>query len=259
MLMSSNRKDGEQKIILKYEPTQDGIMAWMEFLKDYDNKGSEEVRASKLESLVSIKYNHKHPGGFLKYIDTLQANLNELAILLPSQYSEDRKQRTLYQNIKEVKTLTHLIQSCKDRNLTYQEAATYLRIHGAELDQEEQESRKTNQVEQEVEKTYLSYDETREIFTSMVEVHGARRAFQVLNRAPKFREQLSIHPKIWKRLSEEIQNEIKKVRDSVREEGRSKQSKNSPPKSLPPQYGLNKSTNNTTKENDGAERLAAMI
>ena len=55
MLMSSNRKDGEQKIILKYEPTQDGIMAWMEFLKDYDNNGSEEARASKLESLVSIK------------------------------------------------------------------------------------------------------------------------------------------------------------------------------------------------------------
>ena len=85
------------------------------------------------------------------------------------------------------------------------------------------------------------------------------RAFQVLNRAPKFREQLSIHPKIWKRLSEEIQNKIKKVRDSVREEGRSEQPKNSPPKAIPPQYNLNKSTNNTTKEIDGAERLTAMI
>ena len=64
---------------------------------------------------------------------------------------------------------------------------------------------------------------------------------------------------IWKRHSEEIQNKIKKVRDSVREEGRSEQPKNSPPKAIPPQYGLNKSTNNTTKENEGAERLAAMI
>lgn len=93
----------------------------------------------------------------------------------------------------------------------------------------------------------------------MVEVHGARRAFQVLNRAPKFREQLGIHPEIWKRLSEEVQNKIKKARDSIREEGRSEQPNNSPPKAIPPQYGLNKSANNTTKENEGAERLAAMI
>ena len=50
-----------------------------------------------------------------------------------------------------------------------------------------------------------------------------------------------------------------KLRDSVREEGRSEQPKNSPPKAIPPQYGLNKSTKNTTKENDGSERLAAMI
>ena len=69
---------------------QDGIAAWIEFLRDYDNNGSEEVRASKLEALVAVKYTYKYPGGFLKYIDTLQANLNELAILLPTQYSEDR-------------------------------------------------------------------------------------------------------------------------------------------------------------------------
>src|SRR5687768_8856548 len=128
VLVSSNRKDGERKILLKYKPTQDGIAAWIKFLRDYDNNGSEEVRASKLEGLISIKYSYKYPGGFLKYIDTLQANLNELDILLPGQYPEDRKKRTLYQNIKDAKTLTHLIQSCKDRNLSYQEAATYLKI-----------------------------------------------------------------------------------------------------------------------------------
>ena len=136
MLVSSNRKDGEQKILLKYEHNQDGIAAWIEFLRDYDNNGSEEVRASKLEALVAVKYTYKYPGGFLKYIDTLQANLNELDILLPGQYTESRKKRTLYQNIKDAKTLTHLIQSCKDRDLSYQEAATYLRIYGAELDAE---------------------------------------------------------------------------------------------------------------------------
>ena len=56
MLLSSNRKDGEQKSILKYETSQDGIAAWIEFLKDYDNNGSEEVKAIKLENMVSAKY-----------------------------------------------------------------------------------------------------------------------------------------------------------------------------------------------------------
>ena len=96
VLVSSNRKDGEQKILLKYKPTQDGIAAWIEFLRDYDNNGSEEVRASKLEGLISIKYSYKYPGGFLKYIYTLQSNLNELDILLPGHYLEDRKKIALY-------------------------------------------------------------------------------------------------------------------------------------------------------------------
>ncbi|HEY9710892.1 MAG TPA: hypothetical protein V6D48_21980, partial [Oculatellaceae cyanobacterium] len=43
MLLSSNRKDGERKIILKYDKSQDGIAAWIEFLRDYDNNGSEEI------------------------------------------------------------------------------------------------------------------------------------------------------------------------------------------------------------------------
>src|SRR5688500_14471737 len=44
MLLSSNRNDGEQKIMLKYEANQDGTAAWIEFLREYDNNGSEEVR-----------------------------------------------------------------------------------------------------------------------------------------------------------------------------------------------------------------------
>src|SRR5688572_28816912 len=38
VLVSSNRYDGEQKILLKYEMTQE-IAAWIEFLKDYDHNG----------------------------------------------------------------------------------------------------------------------------------------------------------------------------------------------------------------------------
>ena len=125
-------------------------------------------------------------------------------ILLSGQYPEDRKKRTLYQNIKDARTLTHLIQSCKDRNLSYQEAATYLKIYGAKLDVKEQEPRKVNQVEKEVEKKHLSYEETREVYIVMSGEHGSKRAYQVFHRAPRFRKLLNLHPKIWKRLSEDI-------------------------------------------------------
>ena len=67
MLVSSNKKDGEREFILKYEASQDGIMAWIEFLRDYDNNGSEEVRMNKLESLINVRYHSRYPGEFLNY------------------------------------------------------------------------------------------------------------------------------------------------------------------------------------------------
>ena len=194
MLMSSNKKDGERKFLFKYEYSQDGIMAWIEFLRDYDSNGFEEVRANKLESLIYTKNSYRFPGGFLKYVDTLQANLNELDILIPGQYSNDHKKRILFKNLKNAKGLTHLIQSCKDRNMTYQEASTYLRIHGAELDEEEQDPRKTNQVEKE--DKYLSYEEMKEVYKTMAEEQVPRRAFKVLDSSPKFRESMHINPLI---------------------------------------------------------------
>ena len=36
MLVSSNRKDGEKKNLLKYQGTADGICTWIDFLNDYE-------------------------------------------------------------------------------------------------------------------------------------------------------------------------------------------------------------------------------
>lgn len=254
MLLSSNRNDGEQKIIFKYETSQDGIAAWIEFLRDYDNNGSEEARASKLENMVSTKYNHKCPGGLLKYIDTLQANLIELDTLLPDQYPESRKRRILFKNLNGVKSLMHLVQGCKDRDLSYQEAATYLRIYGAELDEDDQDSRMSNQAEKEGEKKYLSYEETRELFTLMTEEQGARRAFEVLTNGPKFRESVNIHPRIWKRLSEEIKIEI----GSIRTQRNVEDSREQPKTQVLSHYGPNRDANRTVKWDDRADRMAAV-
>ena len=136
MLVSSNKKDGEKKFILKYDVSQDGIMAWTEFLRGYDNKKLEEVRMNKLKSLINIKYHSRYPGGFFKYIDTLQAHPNKLDILLPGQYGDEQKKRILFRSIKGDRNLRFLIQLCKDQRMSYQKAATYLRVHGAKLDKE---------------------------------------------------------------------------------------------------------------------------
>ena len=61
ILVSSNKKDGEEKFILKYETSQDGIMEWIKFLSNYDNNGSEEVRMNKLESSINVKYHSRYP------------------------------------------------------------------------------------------------------------------------------------------------------------------------------------------------------
>ena len=77
MLASSNKKNGERKLIFKYEASQDRIMAWIKFLRVYDNNGSEEVRMNKLESLINVKYHSRYPGGFLNYIDVKKSLLPE--------------------------------------------------------------------------------------------------------------------------------------------------------------------------------------
>ena len=114
MLVSSNKKDWESMFKLKYEASQDRIMAWIEFFRDYDSNGSEEVRMNKLESLINVKYHSRYPEGYFKYIDTLQAHLNELGTLLPGQYGDGQKKRILFRNIKGDRNLKLLIQLCKE-------------------------------------------------------------------------------------------------------------------------------------------------
>ena len=91
VLISSNKNDGERKFIIKYEAGQGKILAWIEFLKDYDYNGSQEIRIIKLESRISTKYRLRYTEGFLKYLDTIQADLNGLNILLPGHYSDSHK------------------------------------------------------------------------------------------------------------------------------------------------------------------------
>ena len=64
--------------------------------------------------------------------------------------------------------------------MSYQKAATYLRVHGAKLDKEFQNPGKTNKIEKDDGDKFLSYEESREVFTAMANESGAVRAFKVL-------------------------------------------------------------------------------
>ena len=79
--------------------------------------------------------------------------------------------------------------------MSYQKAATYLRVHGAELDKELQDPRKTNKIEKDDENMFLSQEKSREVFDIMANSDGAIRAYKVLRNSPRVRESLHISPR----------------------------------------------------------------
>ncbi len=155
-------------------------------------------------------------------------------------------------------SLRHLVQACRDRDLSYQEAATYLRIYGAETDQEDQDSRVTNQVKKDLNKEPLSYEKAREIYKAFAEDQGATRAFNLCRDSPSLRETLSICSRLWKRLSEEIKIEIRSIRNQFNDDNIREQPKTQSTKTISPQYGLKRNVTKTVKWDDGVDRLAAV-
>ena len=61
----------QNKIIIKYHDSQDGIMAWIEFKREYGYEGCKDLRIEYLEAIVRKPYTNNHPGGIGSYIDQL--------------------------------------------------------------------------------------------------------------------------------------------------------------------------------------------
>ena len=79
----------------------------------------------------------------------------------------------------------------------------------------------------------------------MANENGIVRAFKVIRDTPKVRESLHISPKIWQRLSEEVQAEIRAIREELSSSDKKEAYK---PKLIPPQYGLNRNAKKVAKE-----------
>lgn len=104
----------QHKTILKYESTQDGILAWKEFKKDFEYYGYKELRLEHLKSMANKSYSSSDHGGMAAYIDKIQFYMAELEAINPMEYSEYRKKRTLLTIIRHAEVVAHLIQNCRD-------------------------------------------------------------------------------------------------------------------------------------------------
>lgn len=125
----------QHKTIIKYQQSQDGILAWEELKAEFEYDGSKELCLEQLESLAQTPYTNSDAGGMASYIDKFQAYIAELEAIAPMDYSDFRKKRMLLANIRQASGVSHLIQKCRDDdNMTYSQCAAYLRKNAILID-----------------------------------------------------------------------------------------------------------------------------
>ena len=125
----------QHKTILKYEGSQDGILAWEEFKQDFLYDGSKELRLEQLEAQAGKVFNSSDPGGMSCYIDKFQYLMAELETINPIEYTDYRKKRTLLSNIRHAEGVAHLIQKCRDdKYMSFDQCSAYLRENALYID-----------------------------------------------------------------------------------------------------------------------------
>jgi hypothetical protein len=68
MLVSACRNIAN-KTITKHASDKDGINAWEELRRDFDNDGSKTLRLEVLEETVGTRYDPNQTGGLAAYLD----------------------------------------------------------------------------------------------------------------------------------------------------------------------------------------------
>ena len=207
----------QQKTLIKFQASKDGILAWDEFVEEYDFGGSRELRIEQLEALAYKPYSSKETGGIVKYIDTFEVIVQELESIAPLDYSDSRKKRLLLANIREAAGVAHLIQKCRDNEyMKYAACAAYLRKNAILIDHANQFKAPSRlmHVEQNTHDTPedqpKTLDQVSPLFHAMAIEDGLETAYNVFN-TRTFRDQLSIPTAIWKELEPEIKEKINEI------------------------------------------------
>ena len=222
----------QHKIILKYEASQDGILAWNEFKKDFAHDGSEDLKIEQLETKVHEPYSSREPGSMAAFIDKFQAYVAELETMIPADYTDARKKRLLLTNIRDAEGVAHLIQKCRDDNgMSYDATAAYLRKNAILVDHANRikPTRKVMTVGNTAETsdhTTMDIDKVSSLFHSMAVEGGLETTYKMFNMR-SFRQSMRIPDVIWKELDEPLRRKIQEIRETL---------KRKVPSPLPNQY-----------------------
>ena len=252
ILVTTNR-NRDNKHILKYANSQDGISTWIAFRKSYAHDGSKELKIEKLEDAINTAFTAEYSGGMQQYIDDFQTTMERIDTLAPEDYSDDKKKRLLIRNVRHVQEIAHLVQRCRDdESMSYDDAAAYLRVNSILIDTLSRPTKKaspstmlrveTNSRHQEEElESELDIEETYALVNHMIAETSISHAYNALT-SRTLRENLRIPNAIWRRLEPELQEKIREIRDEIHREGK--------PKSSPSHYSTRDNNSRHDKASD---------
>src|SRR5688500_17543492 len=242
ILMTATR-EWEHKSFIKHRAAQDGILAWQEFIAEFEYDGSKELKFEQLEAQIQVPYSQSEPGGMLAYIDKFQATMAQLEVMDPDYSKPEKMKRMLLANIRNATGITHLIQNCKDdEDWSYAKTAAYLRKNCILIDRANTKKAPTRLMHfMDPNIPVMGLEDTAKIFTTMVEESGLEATYRVFN-ARTFRDRLGIPAAIWNKMEPAICEKVDEIRAKLK-----KQRPATPPRSnrsdIPAQYPTMKPQN----------------
>ena len=239
--------DLQNKTIIKYEASQDGILAWNELKKDYAYNGSMELRIEQLEATIQKPYSPTTSGGMASYIDQFQAYVGELETIAPEEYTDSRKKRLLLANIRDAEGVAHLIQKCRDDELmSYEACAAYLRKYAYLIDNSNRARsprkllhvKDIEELDHEKEEPSMTIEHVTKLFHTMALESGLKNIYKVFN-SKTFRDSMHIPALIWNEIEPSIREKLLEAKARVKEKQNNRPKPTSVAK-IPDQYPTKK-------------------
>jgi Reverse transcriptase (RNA-dependent DNA polymerase) len=258
MLVSACRNISN-KTIVKHENDRDGIMAWQELRRDFDNDGSKSLRIEELTDMVGCPYKPNQTGGLASYLDKFLTAFHELEIIGGEVYSDVHKKRSLMKNVRGVTGMSHLVQKCRDdfETMTFDSMAQYLRENSKNIESDPGSRKRIMNTIGEANSinSQLSLKETMELFDATARESSIFQAYQAFSSRP-IRQSLNIPDEIWKAMEPAIQDKVKAIREQVKAKRQENQPNNS--SGIPAQYPSMKHINmvDTNEEDIHAATVA---
>ena len=244
--------------------TQDGISAWIQYLELYDNNGSSEHCLNKLDEEMKQPFIPGRNGGFAIYIDTYQAIIQELRTIAPSEYSSSKCKRELLSTLETIPNIAHLIQHCRNSNLSFMDTTRFLRQNAHSVDRltgTHPKTRSGTVLQHTHESPELTLEATNDLFDRMSNETSVVNTYNTF-KSRTFHKTTHIPDSIWRKLEPDIKQKILKIKESLRERAPTASSKPLPgdpsttqspspsPSPFGPQYPSMLKTNLTTNDFD---------